>query len=35
LEQVRRDDMIAVTIPAATKQEIDEALEQFWDLHTR
>ncbi len=34
LEQVRRDDMIAVTIPPPVKREIDEALGQFWDLHT-
>lgn len=35
LEQLRRDDMVAVTVPDATKQEIDDALGQFWDLHTR
>lgn len=34
LERVRRDDMVAVTIPPATKKEIDEALRQFWGLHT-
>lgn len=35
LEQVRRDDMISVMIPSSTKEEIDEALKQFWDLHMR
>ena len=35
LEQLRRDDMVAVTVPDSTKQEIDEALSQFWKLHTR
>jgi|AntDryMetagUQ889_1029465.scaffolds.fasta_scaffold59455_2 hypothetical protein len=35
LEQLRRDDMVAVTIPPPLKEQIDEALRQFWDLHTR
>lgn len=35
LEQLRRDDMVAVTIPLPVKNEIDEALRRFWDLHTR
>lgn len=35
LEQLRRDDMVAVTIPPPVKNQIDEALRQFWDLHTR
>lgn len=33
LERLRRDDMVAVTIPEDVKGEIDTALKRFWD-HT-
>ncbi len=32
LEQLRRDDMVAVTIPQDVKSEIDRALKRFWDV---
>lgn len=33
LEQLRRDDMVAVMIPTEVKGEIDSALKRFWE-HT-
>jgi hypothetical protein len=33
LERLRRDDMVAVTIPQDVKSEIDTALKRFWDVH--
>ena len=33
LERLRRDDMVAVTIPDEAKSEIDAALKRFWDVH--
>ncbi len=32
LERLRRDDMVAVTIPQDVKSEIDRALKRFWDV---
>ncbi len=32
LERLRRDDMVAVTIPDEAKSEIDAALKRFWDV---
>jgi hypothetical protein len=32
LEGLRRDDMVAVTIPTDVKAEIDRALKRFWDV---
>ena len=32
LERLRRDDMVAVTIPEDVKSEIDAALKRFWDV---
>ncbi len=31
LERLRRDDMVAITIPEDLKGEIDTALKRFWD----
>ncbi|MDP9419414.1 MAG: hypothetical protein M3P53_04595 [Actinomycetota bacterium] len=32
LERLRREDMVAVTIPQDVKCEIDSALKRFWDV---
>jgi hypothetical protein len=32
LERLRRDDMVAVTIPQDMKAEIDAALQRFWEV---
>lgn len=32
LERLRRDEMVAVTIPEDAKSEIDSALKRFWDV---
>jgi hypothetical protein len=32
LEQLRRDDLVAVTIPHEVKAEIDATLKRFWDV---
>lgn len=32
LEQLRRDDLVAVTIPQEVKAEIDATLKRFWDV---